>query len=104
MRVIGETSDGQALDIEPGEEIEIRLTENPTTGFKWTSVALGHPTCAVLDEGFRSPARPIPGAAGEHVWKVRGAERGSCDIAFHYARPWQSSSPERRFALHVNVR
>ncbi len=38
MIVVDQSASGQTLDLPVGQVIELRLAENPTTGFRWTVV------------------------------------------------------------------
>jgi inhibitor of cysteine peptidase len=105
-KVLGESDNGKTADIAPGEMVEIRLPDNPTTGFKWVVASPSQPVCEVLpDSEYRPPERPVPGAPGERVWRVRATRSGICDIELHYLRPWQpAGAAAKRFTLHVRVR
>ena len=46
------------------------------------------PACIVSRDRFSDPAGP-PGQGGEHLWQIKGATVGECDIAVRYARGFQ---------------
>jgi inhibitor of cysteine peptidase len=102
MIIIDQTHSGQTLDLPVGQVMEVRLAENPTTGYRWAVVANGAPACAVLNDRFERPAGP-PGAGGEHMWQIKGIAAGECEIAMHYRRSFQPDAVGQSFALHVRV-
>ena len=74
--------------------MELRLAENPTTGYRWTFVQNGAPACVVLSDRFERPPGP-PGQGGEHAWQIKGAAVGECDIAMQYRRSFQPDAAGR---------
>jgi inhibitor of cysteine peptidase len=100
--VVDQNHSGQTIDLPVGQVIELRLAENPTTGYRWTFVADGAPTCVVVSDRFERPTGP-PGEGGEHAWQIKGALVGECQIAMQYARSFKPGATVRFFALHVRV-
>jgi inhibitor of cysteine peptidase len=102
MIAVDQTHSGQTLDLRIGQVMELRLAENPTTGYRWTFVVNGEPACIVLSDRFDHPAGPL-GQGGEHLWQIKGEAVGECDIAMRYARSFQPEAAGQSFALHVRV-
>ena len=102
MIVIDQNNSGQTIDLPIGQVMELRLAENPTTGYRWTVVADGAPACVVVGDRCERPAGP-PGQGGEHTWQIQGALVGECRIAMQYGRSFQPNSAAQSFALHVRV-
>ncbi len=100
--VVDQSYSGQTLDLLFGQVMELRLAENPTTGYRWTFLANGEPVCVVLNDHFERPTGP-PGQGGEHTWQIKGAVVGECDIAMQYSRSFQQDAVGNSFALHVRV-
>jgi inhibitor of cysteine peptidase len=98
----GESFNGQTVDVSVGQTIEVRLQENPTTGFRWRLASDGGPACRIIDDALNAPAGP-PGRGGEHKWTFEAIRTGECDIELRYARPWEGSEPGKIFTLHVRV-
>ena len=105
VRTISESDNGRTVEIAAGEVAEIRLPENPTTGFRWIVASPQPSGCAALARSeYHPPAQSSPGAAGERVWRLRATHSGVCDIELHYMRPWQSAAgAAKRFILHLRV-
>jgi inhibitor of cysteine peptidase len=100
--VIDQNHSGQTVNLPVGQVIELRLAENPTTGYRWTFAADGAPVCVVVSDRFEGPPGP-PGAGGEHTWQIKGAQIGECEIAMQYQRSFEQDAAARSFALHVRV-
>ena len=65
MISVDQNFDGQTVDLPVGQVMELRLAENPTTGYRWTFVANGKPVCVVVADRYERPSGP-PGQGGEH--------------------------------------
>lgn len=104
MQVITESDAGRTIEISVGQTMEIRLPENPTTGFRWLMTARDESVCAVLHEEFHPPAHAAPGAGGERTWQLEAAAVGECDFGVTYRRPWAADgTSQRTFRLHIRV-
>jgi inhibitor of cysteine peptidase len=100
---VDESADGRQIDLPVSEVLEVRLAENPTTGFRWHLVADGSPPCTVLGDSYEASSRR-PGAGGQHVWRFRATRPGEAAIELRYARAWQGEAPAgRRYALRLRV-
>jgi len=99
----GESFNGQTINLAVGQTVEIRLPENPTTGFRWQLMAHDGTVCAMISDAFKEPVGS-PGRAGEHSWVFEAIQPGGCDIELHYRRRWvRSVEPDRTFRIHVRV-
>jgi inhibitor of cysteine peptidase len=102
MLTIDQSYDGRSIDLAVGQAIELRLPENPTTGFSWTVRADGEPACD-LAEGPAAPPGTLPGQGREHVWTIRGVDAGTCRIALIYQRSWEATIPPAQ-EFHIGIR
>jgi inhibitor of cysteine peptidase len=101
--IIGDDFNGKTIDIGVGETVEIRLPENPTTGFRWDLTAKGEPACALLDDSFTPGAGP-PGASGRRSWTFQALRQGECEVELVYHRRWEEGgAPERRFRVRLRI-
>ncbi len=103
MLYLDESYNEREIELRVGEEFEIRLPENPTTGFRWSLVSNGEPVC-VLQSDFFEPSDRTPGRGGSHYWRFQAAQVGLGNIDLVYRRSFeQQETPARRFTLHVRV-
>ena len=99
---VDQNSNGQTVDLPVGQVMELRLAENPTTGYRWTFVTNGKPVCVVVADRYERPSGP-PGQGGEHFWQIKGVTAGDCNIALRYGRSFEPNAPTKDFGLHVRV-
>lgn len=99
---------GRHIDLQLGQEIEVRLEANPTTGFRWQMVRAAP---AVLDSLARDSYAPAPaapgvlGGGGTVRWRFRAARAGQDSLRLVYRRPWeQDNAPAQTFSCEVIVR
>jgi inhibitor of cysteine peptidase len=98
---------GYRIATRVGENFEIRLPGNPSTGYRWTLVD-PVPTVVVADgvvrgEGGRGD---LVGAGAQETWTFRGAAPGTGWLNFEYRRPFDppSTPPAQRTGYRVEVR
>ncbi len=103
MLHIDENFFNQTVHLPIGQVIELRLKENPTTGFRWSFATDGRPSCAVIGDGFEQQKGP-PGAGGDHAWRIEAVRAGTCHLELLYRRPYEPDAPPARtFVLDVQV-
>lgn len=75
----------KTIPTRPGEPVRVRLPEDPSTGYTWTSSA--DAGIAVGAEWFEPPGMGAAGTGGFHVWDLRGIAGGPQTFTAVYARP-----------------
>ena len=101
--LIEEGADGRTIEMRVGQELELRLAENPTTGYRWRLESNGEPACALLDDSF-DPPRGGYGRGGSHGWHFRARQAGEGRIALASRRGHgDGGSASRTFAVAVRV-
>jgi predicted secreted protein len=103
MLTLDDSAAGQAVNLAVGQVIELRLAENPTTGFVWSVVRDGAPACAVVGQAFVAAQGGVPGQGGRKTWHIEGRRAGDCDILLVNRRPFEPHGAQRDFVLHVRV-
>ena len=101
MERLDESADGREIELAEGQEFELTLDENPTTGFRWRLTAGGSAACSLVGDEFRAPDKARPGQGGSHVWQFRAVRAGECRIALSYARA--AGDAARDFQMRVRV-
>ena len=98
---VDENSNGDQISLATGEMLEVCLSENRTTGYKW-SLESGGDVCAVVNDKFQ-PGQAA-GDPGNHCWRFRAERAGSASIELSYRRTWgEEKTPARTFKLTVRV-
>ena len=94
---VGET-DAVAVDVD--DVLEWQLPENASTGYLW-SITLDD-GLIVEDDQAEPPASATPGAAGQHLFRVRARQPGEWSVRLRLARQWESTALEER-VVRVSV-
>lgn len=85
---------GQSIKVRVGEEFEIRLKSNPTTGYSWTMREPPDEAVVVItDKAFIAPGSGRLGAPGEELWKLKAVGKGKTRISFEYRRSFEPDKP-----------
>jgi inhibitor of cysteine peptidase len=101
--IIGDDFNGRTIDLGFSETVEIRLSENPTTGFRWDLTANGEPACALLGDSF-TPAAGPPGASGQHSWIFQALHQGEGHVELVYRRRGEEGgAPARHFRVRLRI-
>jgi len=101
MVQIGEESNGSRIDLPNGETLELCLSENRTTGYKWV-LESSSDVCVLLNDSFQ-PGH-APGEPGKHCWQFRAERAGSGAIELSYRRTWSAEkAAARAFKLTIEV-
>jgi len=104
MITLVETDNNRTLDIPVGETVQIILSENATTGYRWAVESTDSEFIEALGSEPRYPAKAV-GSGGEVAFAFRGKEAGTGEIVLKQWRKWEGdSSITARFRLRLNVR
>ncbi len=103
MLQINESSNGHEIVLPVNQMLEIYLSENPTTGFRWNLESKGEPACVFVKDFFESVSDK-PGRGGNHHWQFQTAQVGLGIIELSYRRSWEKEkAPAQKFTLRVRV-
>jgi predicted secreted protein len=102
MLVIDQTQNNGSADLFVGDSFRVRLSENPTTGYRWHLQSDGAPALRLVQHSFESPGN-MPGASGARYWTFAAAVTGSVALRIELLRSWQPESVST-FNITVNVK
>jgi inhibitor of cysteine peptidase len=98
-----EQRNGDQVDLGSGTQFDVRLVEQPTTGFRWRVVGDGEPACRLCGDTFDADASRH-GAGGVRVLHFETVQPGEGEIQLAYRRSWETdAAPARQFVLRVRV-
>ncbi len=105
MLYLDESSNKREIELSVGEEFELRLPENATTGFRWQLASNGEPACALQSNFFEpTDSTNTPGRGGTHSWRFQAAQEGLGTIELVYRRAFEPQVlPARQFSLRVHI-
>jgi inhibitor of cysteine peptidase len=102
MIELDERANGTRVDVQRGHPVGLRLTENPTSGYRWRLDADGAPALTVVHDRYEPPPRGTAGAPGHHAWRFFAAAVGSAEVRLSYSRAGGAAA--RTLAFTVEVR
>ena len=94
--------DGAQIEVGRGEEVELILPGNPSTGYLWV-VAEVSPILTTNEPEFR-PESTLVGAPGEYHFRFTGNEPGTVLLVAEYERPFEEAEPLDTFEVEVTVK
>jgi inhibitor of cysteine peptidase len=100
---VDEKDDGRKIDLHTGDELQISLAENPTTGFHWVVEDLARTICDLVADPFESGSPTARGSGGVHHWRLKAKEKGEGKVILNYRRSWETKAPSKTFTLSIRV-
>jgi inhibitor of cysteine peptidase len=94
---------GTAIELQPGDELIVRLDENPTTGYRWEIDRLDGPLEPIADS-YEMSAPGTIGGGGSHEFRFRAASPGTAHLTLKHLRSWEGdASITQRFSVSISV-
>ncbi len=82
------------IEVKVGQEFDIVLKSNPTTGYSWKLARpLDKKMLELVKSKYKAPEGSTLGKGGEEVWTFRGMGKGKTSISLKYVRPWEKDKP-----------
>jgi len=100
--VFTEDNNGSSVELVTGDTFQIKLNENPTTGYQWSLETTGG--LEIMSDNYLPPTTGLVGAGGIHEWDIKATAGGTQQVTGVYSRLWENlTGSEQRFALTVEV-
>jgi inhibitor of cysteine peptidase len=101
------TDTADAIQVEVGEQFQISLESNPSTGHKWQFMSPVDSTLLSLVESRYIP-KPNPekfvGRGGNEQWLFEALAKGSTSVSMRYLQPWDSTSVARTVEFQIEIK
>jgi predicted secreted protein len=82
-----------------GKEFSITLPANHTTGYSWRlATKLDPATLTLISNTYNESTSGMVGAGGEEVWTFNAPTKGTTQLTFEYARPFEKNTPPAKTA------
>jgi inhibitor of cysteine peptidase len=101
LELVDPVADAQ-LKMAVGTRLVVRLTENPTTGYRWRHTLTDQGVIEWLDAEYVSHGH-LPGSPGCRSISFRALRPGSTAIEFSLQRVWEKKAPLKSFRVRVDV-
>jgi inhibitor of cysteine peptidase len=97
--------DSKPLAVTSGQEFNITLASNPTTGYKWDlAKPLDSKLVTLITNQFIRPDTRLVGAGGKEIWTFKAVGEGKTQIDLKYIRPWEKDvDPARKTNIAVTI-
>jgi inhibitor of cysteine peptidase len=107
MIQVDDTFDGREVTLQVGETLEVSLSENASTGHRWSiPPELKRkltPTLREREESVDAPKGP-PGSSGVRHLYFETIAAGTAELEIQYRRSWENNKePARKFRLRVLI-
>lgn len=93
---------GAQIELGRGEEFELVLPGNPSTGYLWVPADVS-PILETAEPEFR-PESTLVGAPGEYTFLFTAAEPGTVTLVLTYERPFEEAEPVDTFEVEITVK
>ncbi len=103
MLQIDKNQSGGEVEVSLGDSFEVRLPENPTTGYRWALHSSGGPSLEIQEDTFEGQGGGDLGAGGVHRWRFRTVQEGTADLVMEYRRSWEKRAAET-FRVTIRVK
>jgi inhibitor of cysteine peptidase len=101
-RTLNLDDDGMRIGLETGDEVELVLPGNPSTGYEWI-VTEAPSNLLQVDTPEFVPESDLIGAGGEFHFRFKATEPGTAQLALVYERPFEQVEPLDAFEIEVTV-
>jgi inhibitor of cysteine peptidase len=102
MLKINNADNGGKAELRVGESVEVQLSENPTTGYRWQLHLPVGPVLELKDDSFMGPQRAY-GAGGLRSWRFRAVQEGVVLLEIENQRSWEPE-PVETFTVAIEVK
>ena len=105
LRVFTSEDSGKEYNLSVGEEFQVRLWDNPTTGYVWTILKSSSPNIELERKEFLPPKEPnVVGASGVRVLVLKATKPGEAILHLGLKRPWETEDKcDRTYSLKLVV-
>jgi len=103
-KVATDADKGSIVHLKVGDQLELRLQANPSTGFMWYLQAKSTRLMKLTSQTQTQPTEPGVGRPIFQVFNFIAREPGAGDLLLHYVRSWEPpAADEQQFILHVMI-
>lgn len=100
--VVTQTDNGKSLELSLSDIVVVRLSENPTTGYRWFLEPNEGVTLEASEYALASSS--AVGGGGERTFKLRPTRAGNVAATLKHWREWEGeTSVTEKFQLNLQV-
>lgn len=99
-----QTESGTSVEVRRGDEIVVRLEENPTTGFRWAVDEINEQVLELQDSSYQQQPGGGMGGGGQRRLTFRAKSSGSSPLRLKLWREWEGdATADARYSVTVTV-
>lgn len=103
-RVVTDADKGGTVTIRMGDELEVRLSANPSTGYAWYLQKQSTALLKLTSQSQTQAAQPGLGRPVVQIFDFAPTSKGTGVLMLHYVRSWMNPDPnEEQFHLQVTI-
>ena len=104
--VVTEDDAGSTIELAVDQELTVRLSSNPTTGYSWSYTYVPEGVITSLGEARYTQDSPaLVGTGGVADFPFRAVHEGRATLRLEYRRPWERDTPAAQEVVYsVSVR
>lgn len=89
-----EADNNKTVQVVLQQEIELRLRENPSTGYEWHITANNTDILQPTDDQYKTDrgSEGRDGAGGTHTWHFKMLKAGTAELQMVNSRSWEKDS------------
>lgn len=100
---LSNADNGKTIQIKPGQTLTLQLTENPTTGYRWSIAPFNDQLLKLTDDRFDLPKSSAMGSGGQRILTFTATRPGQVNLTINQKREWEDSAVES-FSLVLEIR
>ncbi len=94
-----------SIQCSAGEQFEIMLTSNPTTGYTWDkNEVYDKAYLEMVKSNYIAPQTDRVGAGGTQQYIFKALKAGSTTIKMTYKRSWESTASDKTITFDVTIK
>lgn len=102
--VIEQSDQGETFEVRPGDQILIRLEENPTTGYQWHVDLADEQVLALEGSDYVQAEDAGVGGGGTRTFRFGAQSPGTVDLVLRLRREWEAEEAAiDRFDVTIRV-
>ncbi len=103
-KIITDANKGGEVHLKAGDQLELRLKSNPSTGYMWYVQAESTSLLKLIHQSQTEATERGVGRPVFQVFHFKARCGGEGALQLHYVRSWEKPAPdEERFEIHVLI-
>lgn len=89
---LSNADNGKTIQLKPGQTLTLQLSENPTTGYRWSIASFNDQLLKLIDDRFNLPNSSAMGSGGQRILTFKATRTGQVNLTVNQKREWEDSA------------